>query len=150
MEELVNPYETGQAYQQGYTDTSANLPVTPVALNALIGTKFWVSLVGFVILLIVAINTFSLLFINSQFGNGGVLGVFIFPLIMVVIQVILAVRLIQYSKAIGRLKTGGKSIDFERAMEVQSKFWRLSGIVCLVMIVMIVMVWIGAAFMFRL
>jgi hypothetical protein len=71
------------------------------------------------------------------------------PLMMVAVNLVLAVRLIQYGQAIGRLRKGGTSHDFERAMEVQSKFWRLLGLVYAIMIVLMLLFWIGAIMMFN-
>ena len=146
MEQQVNPYEAGQAHQQEYIDHSSSIPVTPVALGALIGTKFWVSLVGVVMLLMVAINVLAMLFTGANAPVGGVLVAFIIPFIMVVVQVVLAVRLVQYGTAIGRLKSGGTSLDFERAMIVQTKFWKLFGIMCIVMIALMIVTWIVMLF----
>ncbi len=142
MEQQVNPYETGQAHHQGHADHSSSVPVTPVALGALIGTKFWVSLVGVVMLIMVAVNVLAILFTGDSGPFGGVLVDFIIPFIMVAIQVVLAVRLVQYGTAIGRLRSGATSQDFERAMLIQTKFWKLLGILCLVMIVMVIVTWV--------
>ncbi len=143
MEQQVNPYEVGQVHQQAYVDSSLSIPVTPLALGALMGTKFWVSLVGVVILIMGAITVLSLLFASSQFV-GGFLVELIIPLIMFVINVILAVRLVQYGQAIGRLKAGGTNYDFERAMEVQSKFWKLLGVVYIMIVVLMIVLWLSA------
>ncbi|MFT5633900.1 MAG: hypothetical protein ACI9SQ_001624 [Rubritalea sp.] len=143
MEQQVNPYEVGQVHQQAYVDSSLSITVTPVALGALMGTKFWVSLVGVVMLIMGAITVLSLLFASSQFV-GGFLVELIMPLIMFVINVILAVRLVQYGQAIGRLKAGGTNHDFERAMEVQSKFWKLLGVVYIMIVVLMIVLWLSA------
>jgi hypothetical protein len=143
MEQQVNPYEVGQVHQQAYVDSSLSIPVTPVALGALMGTKFWVSLVGVVMLIMGAITVLSLLFASSQFV-GGFLVELIIPLIMFVINVILAVRLVHYGQAIGRLKAGGTNHDFERAMEVQSKFWKLLGVVYIMIVVLMIVLWLSA------
>lgn len=142
MEQQINPYEAGQAIQQGYVDPSSSMPVTPVALGALIGTKFWVSLVGIVLLVIVAINILTHLFMSTQVLSGSAQVALVIPFIMFVVQVVLAIRLIQYGKAIGRLKSGGTSQDFEQAMIVQTKFWKLFGIICIVMISLMLLTWI--------
>jgi hypothetical protein len=149
MEQQVNPYEVGQGHQQVYVDSSLSIPVTPVALGALIGTKFWVSLVGVVMLIVVAINVLTMLFTDAETPFGGVLVAFIIPFIMVVIQVVLAVRLVKYGTAIGRLKSGGTSQDFERAMVAQTQFWRLLGIMCIVMITLMIVTWMVMIFSVR-
>lgn len=148
MEQQINPYEASQAPQQGHNDPSTNIPVNFGALGALIGTKFWVSLVGIVMLVIVAINLLVLFFANSQ-APGGVFLVYILPLIMLAMQTLLAVRLVQYGKAIGRLKSGGTSDDFERAMVVQSQFWKIFGIICIVMISLMILAWVVAMMSIR-
>ena len=136
MEQQINPYESGQAIQQGHNDPSANMPVTPVALASLVGTKFWVSLVGVTMLIIIAINIIGMVFVGSNVPSGapaGFLLVWILPLAMMVVQVVLAVRLVQYGKAIGRLQGSANDLDLERAMEVYTKFWKLAGISIIVM-----------------
>ncbi|MGJ8656843.1 MAG: DUF5362 family protein [Akkermansiaceae bacterium] len=136
MEQQINPYEAGQATQQGHSDPSAEMPVTAVALSSLISTKFWVSLVGITMLITIAINLIGMVFMGSQMPSGAPAGFFvawIIPLVMIVIQVILALRLVQYGKAIGRLEGSANNQDLERAMEVHTKFWRLAGIVVIVM-----------------
>jgi hypothetical protein len=149
MEQQVNPYEAGQAHQQAYVDSSLSIPVTPVALGALMGTKFWVSLVGVVMLIMGAINVLTMLFADDSTPFGGVLVAFIIPFIIVVIQVVLAVRLVQYGTAIGRLKSGGTSQDFELAMVAQTQFWKLLGIMCIVMISLMIVTWIVMIFAVR-
>ena len=142
MEQQVNPYEAGQAHQQGYSDPSSEMPVTAAALSALIATKFWVSLVGITMLVIIGLNLISMVFLGSNMRAGvpaSMMLVWVIPLIMVVIQVVLAVRLIQYGKAIGRLQGSASNQDFERAMEVHTKFWKLTGIVIIVMFALMIL-----------
>lgn len=154
MEQQINPYESGQAVQQGYADPSVSLPVTPVALAALVGTKFWVMLVGGGIILMVVLQLLSFFFAgftarNFGVGEGG-FPVLIMAMVLgiVVVYLIMGVRLLQYGKAIKRLSISSDGRDLERAMEVQSKFWRLLGIVFIVTIALYLFIVIGAMILF--
>ena len=144
MEQQVNPYEAGEAQQQGYVDPSASVSVTPVALNALMGTKFWVSLIGIGMLIVVVIQLAMMIFINANTGGFGSPAVLIgVQVLTLAIYAILAIRLLQYGKAIKRLRGSSDSVDLERAMDVQAKFWRLLGIMCILMLVLMLVSAIG-------
>ena len=150
MEQQVNPYEAGEAQQQGYVDPSASVSVTPVALNALMGTKFWVMLVGITMLIVTAIQLVMLFFINGNTGGFGSSAVTIMVAVQVltlVIYTILAIRLLQYGKAIKRLIGSASNEDLERAMDVQTKFWRLLGLMCILMLVLMLVSAIGGVMM---
>lgn len=141
MEHSINPYEAGQAQQREYSNPSANLPVTAVALSSLIATKFWVLLVGMTMFVTIAINLISMVFVGSSLAAGapsGVLLVWILPLVSLIVQVILALRLVQYGKAIGQLQNSADVQDLERALEAHTKFWRLAGIIIIVMFGLII------------
>jgi len=65
MEEPFNPYAAGEVQpQQAYVNPAAGLVVTPMALSAILGTKFWVKLIGWSMLLI-SILTLLGLFIGA-------------------------------------------------------------------------------------
>jgi len=69
MEEEFNPYATGQSHPT-YVDSSASIAVTPLALGAILKTKFWVRLIGLVMIGILASS------VGSMFlrGNGVMVG----------------------------------------------------------------------------
>lgn len=148
MEQPFNPYEAGQADQQIYVDRSSNIPVTPATLSALMATKFWVSLVGIVLLVIICINILSM-FSSGHYSGEGLFLAMIIPMIFIILQLVLALRLIQYGVAIGRLKRLGTSHEFEQAIVLQSKFWKLSGVICLLMIVLMIALWLISMFTLR-
>lgn len=144
----MNPYEAGQAHQQGYVDRSLSMSVTPLALSSLIRTKFWVSLVGFAMLVLTGLSIFKELFYVGIGSNTSLLE-WIPVIVLFVLQIILAVRLVQYGRAIGRLEVSRDDQDFERAMDVHTKFWRLAGILIIVGVVLVIVMIIFAMFAFR-
>lgn len=137
MEPPINPYEAGQIHLQTFVDRSSYIPVTPATVNALLATKFWVFLVGIVLLVLNCIYTLSIISLGLDM-SGGFFVAIIIPTIFTFLQLVLSVRLIQYGVAIGRLKRLGTSEEFEQAIVLQSKFWKLLGVISLVMIVLMV------------
>ncbi len=69
-------------------------------------------------------------------STGGI--VVIVMIIYCVIIFLFALRLGSYASAIGRISVSRNPLDLEEAMVQQMKFWRLSGISTLVMIVLII------------
>ena len=136
MEPSINPYEAGQIHLQTFVDRSSNIPVTPATVNALLATKFWVFLVGLVLLVIDCLYILSILSLGF-YMSGGFFVVIIIPMIFTLVLLVLSVRLIQYGVAIGRLDRLGTSEEFEQAIVLQSKFWKLLGVISFVMIVLI-------------
>jgi hypothetical protein len=137
MEPPINPYEAGKIHQETFVDRSSHIPVTPSTVNALLNTRFWVYLVGIVLLVIDCLYILSLLSLGLNM-RGGLFLAIIIPVIFTMLQLFLAVRLIQYGVAIGRLKNFGTSEEFEQAIVSQSKFWKLLGVISLVIIVLMI------------
>jgi len=146
MEHQVNPYESG-GDQQIHNDPSASMPVSAGALSALLDTKFWVTLVGIVMMIGVVIQLVVTIFIGSNIEGveSTPLPLIAVQLVIAVIYFILALRLLQYGKAIGRLTGVTGESEFEKAMDVQSKFWRLLGILCIVTMALMVLTMIISA-----
>jgi len=120
MEEEFNPYTAGQAHPT-YVDSSASIAVTPLALGAILKTNFWVRLVGFVMIGILALSVGSM-FLEGK-GED---------------MMVMAIRLFQYSGAIQKLRLSGDTDDLLLVMKAQTKFWKLAGILMLVTIAMYV------------
>ncbi len=128
MEQEFNPYVTGQIHQP-HADPSVGITVTPMALDAIIKTKFWVKFVGGIMVVISVLT-----FIGGVFsvGNAGVMsGAFNVAigvtLLVSIAYIIMAVRLLQYGGAIQKLSISENAGDLSKAMEMQSKFWKLAG-----------------------
>ena len=148
------PYAASQvsASPDPHTNTNDTIAITPNALSAIIGTQFWVKLIGIVMFITVALQVLVLVFGLGQVPRdtmsgpaSGAMFVIIIPVIFMVIYCILATRLLQYGKAISALAKSQNPIDFERAMEVQTKFWRLLGIITIIMIVIMIFAFISVA-----
>jgi len=141
MEEPFNPYATGES-QQSYVNPAAGLAVTPMALTAILKTKFWVKLVG-VVMIIISI----LMLIGGILGGNVSFVSLLVNLAMGIIYIIMSVRLIQYASAIQRLGLSKESNDLSIAIELQAKFWKLAGILMIIMIVLFLLVLISGAVM---
>ena len=133
MEEPFNPYAAGEAQvQQIYVNPAAGLAVTPMALASILSTRFWVKLVGIVMVVISVLN------LARAFVGGAPSILILLPLIMSVIYVVMAVRLIQYASAIQKLAISNDSNDLSRAIELQTKFWKMAVILMISPIVLFV------------
>ena len=143
MEEEFNPYTAGQAHPT-YVDSSASIAVTPLALGAILKTNFWVRLVGFVMIGILALSVGSM-FLEGKGedmmvgpGSGFSNVMLLISLIFFITYIIMAIRLFQYSGAIQKLRLSGDTDDLLLVMKAQTKFWKLAGILMLVTIAMYV------------
>ena len=117
-------------------------------IEALRGTKSWVMLIG-VLMFVAAVFT-VLAAVMMMFGSavmvgkgqpmppGVFLGIGIVYLVTAAIDFFLGLYLVKYGSAIGRLLASGQSSDMEDALNHQRKFWKLGGILALIMIVMFV------------
>lgn len=140
-----NPYESPQV-STAFTGNSNNgLVVTPVALAALIKTKKWVMIVGVVAFITVGLYLINQVFSWSQTHSGisgtaktMVLTSSIIGLVIMALYTLLAFKLVQYSRWIGRLEKSNHPADLENALDVQTKFWSLAGIIVLVTILMMI------------
>ena len=129
MEEPFNPYATGES-QQSYANPAAGLVVTPMALNAILKTQFWVKLIG-VVMVIISV----LMLIVSLLGGNVSFDSLLVSLTMSIIYIIMSVRLIQYASAIQRLGVSKDSNDLSITIELQAKFWKLAGVLIIIIIV---------------
>lgn len=145
---MANPYAPPQANVGDRTPGEGS--ITEEMVNALRGTKGWVLLIGVLMFLAAALT--SLGGIVAMFGSalmgagakgGAPAGLFIgmgaMYLLMAAIYVFLGLYLVKYSSAIGRLIGSGQAADMEAALQQQRKFWRLAGVLALIMIVFMVL-----------
>jgi hypothetical protein len=136
--------------QANASDVSvASGPMTVVMVDALRGTKPWVLLIGillFVGAVFSVIGGLGVMASSAMMGaaRGGApaamfVGMGAMYLVVAVVYVFLGMYLVKYSSAIGRLVSGGQSGDMEDALRQQRKFWKLAGILILIMMVFAVL-----------
>lgn len=125
--------------------------ITEEMISALRGTKGWVLLIGILMFLGAALTAFggiAALFGSAMMGAAGVkggmpagvmIGMGAVYILLAVIYVFLGLYLVGYSSAIGRLTGSGQAGDMEAALQQQRKFWRLAGVMVLIMMVFMVL-----------
>jgi hypothetical protein len=112
------------------------------------GTKPWVLLIGvmlFVFAVLMIIGTLALLAEGSfaivatgMKGSSMILIITVIYGISALVYLFLGTYLVKYNAAIGRLVKSGQPGDMEDALNAQRKFWRLSGIITLMVIILVV------------
>jgi hypothetical protein len=133
------------APQSDVTDVSkANAGgISQAMIDAMRGTKPWVLMIGIVLLIGAVFLIFGAIgvFVSATIGMmatgpqaGVLLGVGVGYALMSVIYITLAVYLMKYSTAIGRLLQHASVFDMEEALHSQRKFWKLAGILTALMI----------------
>ncbi len=116
-------------------------------VEAMRGTKPWVLLIGvllfiFAVLMIIATvaifagGAFALA--ASGMEGAPMIAIAIFYGLFALIYFFLGLYLLKYNAAIGRLVKGGQGSDMEDALTAQRKFWRLSGVITLIFIILFV------------
>jgi Na+/melibiose symporter-like transporter len=127
--------------------------ITDAMLESLRKTKGWVLLVGIMLLLAAALTLLgglAMVFASSMMGannampRGASVAMGAFYLVFAIVYVALAVYLIKYSSAISRLNRDGSSEAMELALAHQQKFWRLTGVLMLLFIVVFVIGMVAA------
>ncbi len=134
---MNNPYQDSNSegvFQAGAQGLQANSN----AQFSLFSSKGWVrflSVLGFICFAFMLIGTISTLTMIGLLGGIGVLS-FLLMGVMTVVTFMLALRLSKFASAIGRMQITGQPIELETAMIEQMKFWRLSGILTLIWLVL--------------
>ena len=129
--------------------------ITGEMIEAMRGTKSWVMLIGvlmFIAAVFTVIAAVAMMFGGSMMGRTAAgapptalfMGMGVAYLFFALIYVFLGLHLVKYSSAIGRLLASGQSADMEDALNQQRKFWKLSGVLALIMIVFFVIAMIAA------
>jgi Family of unknown function (DUF5362) len=124
--------------------------ITEEMISALRGTKRWVLLIGILMFLgaaLTALGGIAALFGSAMMGagvkgglpTGVMIGMGAVYILLAVIYVFLGLYLVGYSSAIGRLVGSGQAGDMEAALQQQRKFWRLAGMMVLIMMVFMVL-----------
>lgn len=153
MEQQFNPYAAGQVHQEHF-EPSAGIAVTPAALAAILKTQFWVKLVGIAMLIISVLTILGGLVnmggLSGMGAFGEVFGVMIIIyLLMGAVYILLAIRLLKYAGAIQRLSRTQESNNLASAIEMQTKFWRLAGILTIIVIALYVVLIVAAIMMVK-
>ena len=127
--------------------------ITSAMVEAMRGTKPWVLLIGIVLLISAAfmiLGTVGILVASTlSLGNEGpqpvpMLGIGVMYAIISAIYLMLGIYLFKYSSAIGRLVELSSAINMEEALNSQRKFWKLSGIITAVMLVVMLLGFVAA------
>ncbi len=151
---MTNPYAPPLANVSDRTPGAG--VITEEMISALRGTKGWVLLIGllfFIGAIFMGLGGTFMMFGSAVMGAAGMksgapagmfVGIGAVYLLMTVIYVFLGIYLVKYSSAISRLIASGQSADMEAALEQQRKFWRLAGVLALIVIVIVVVGMIAA------
>ena len=126
--------------------------VSEKVLDGLRRTKGWVRFSGILMVIMFVLQALNVLLVaagmtaavpgqSKAFGIGAGIGGLIFGVFLMLWP---AMRLLAYSKAIGRLLETQSAGELEEAMNAQRGFWKHMGIIMLLYIVLIVVVLIFA------
>ena len=138
---MTNPYSAPTTNPD--STPSGSGAITSNMLDALRRTKGWVRLVGILLFIGATFTVFAALAMTLGAGMGGsargapfamLAGMALFYLLIAVIYVFLGLHLVKYAGAINRLLGDGQAESMEEALQHQQKFWRLAGIMALVVI----------------
>jgi hypothetical protein len=140
---MTNPYAPPTSTPNP-TQASATT-VTTATKDALSGTKRWVKLVGILLFIGAGFTVIAAVFMVIAMGVAGggkggampfaaIAGMCMMYLVLAAIYGFLGLYLVRYSAAIGRLMIDGAVESLEAALQSQQKFWRLAGILALVML----------------
>ncbi|MGH9866680.1 MAG: DUF5362 family protein [Candidatus Polarisedimenticolia bacterium] len=138
---------------EGYAEGSVIQPVPQRVTDILKETKPWVkflAIFGFALAGLMVLLALVVL-IASPFMEGGlgvgVLMSFVY-LISAVLYVIPCLSLYRYGSSIDRLVHGGGQAAMEEALDHQRRFWRVAGILTIVMLCLYAVVFVGAIVVF--
>jgi hypothetical protein len=147
---MKNPYQPGSPTNEKYgifqqDQSPEGLEANSSAQSYLYSIKGWlkfISVLGFISFGVIVLYMLIVTFVMSAL-SGGEFGfgiMFLLPtLVMTIMVFMLALRLSKYSSSIGRMQISRSPTDLENAMIEQMKFWRLTGILVLVLLVFILL-----------
>ncbi|HEX2253111.1 MAG TPA: DUF5362 family protein [Thermoanaerobaculia bacterium] len=128
--------------------------ITAPMLTSLRETRPWVRLVSIVGFVMAALVLVMGVFVTLAGGMGGLLGdagmsggvgiaVGLLYVVLGVLYVVPSLYLFRYARAIGRLLDGGRGPALEEALGHQRAFWRLVGILVLIVIGLYALILVG-------
>jgi hypothetical protein len=131
----LNPY-----HNHNQSDPLANVPVTPLMVEHLRGTKPWVRLISVIMFIfsgLIFLGGLAMFFVPSTpgmrgAGVGPLVGILYF--LMGGLYLFPAYFLHQYASSINDFLQGGGDSAMENALGSQKSFWRFVGILTLIMI----------------
>jgi len=139
---MTNHYAAPQSDVSDVINTNTG-GITQTVFEAMRGTKPWVLMISIVLMIgavFLIFGAIGVLF-SATIGKvaagpqaGVLLGIGAGYALMSVIYITLAVYLMKYGTAIGRLLQHAKVSDLEAALHSQRKFWKLAGILTALMI----------------
>lgn len=149
---MANPYAPPQSSVADVGPATGG-QITDTMLQAMRGTKGWVLLIG--ILLFISAALFVIIALGMLVGGAalgmgadaprgvmaGISGAYV---LFGLLYLFLGLYLVKYSSAIGRLLSSGQSADLEDALDQQRKFWKLAGVLVLIMLVLMVVGMVAA------
>lgn len=141
-EEYQNPYDSND-------DPLANVPVTPLMIEHLRGTKPWVrflSIMMFILSGFMILLGLVMLFAGSALGQRSGVGpiVGIIYILMSILYIAPAFFLHQYASYIGDFMNGGGDSAMESALGSQKSFWRFLGILTIIVIAIYALIFVVA------
>ena len=149
---MNNQYEPPSSHVADVNQANAE-GITTLMIEALRGTKPWVLLIG-IVLVITAVfmvfGTFGIFAASTMKmgaegpGAGAMLGIGAMYAIMSVVYLMLGIYLFKYSSAIGRLLESSSVANMEVALNSQRKFWKLSGLLTAIMLIVMIVGFIAA------
>ncbi len=135
---MENPYQTTTTNPVNTLNQTGDLSATPKAIEHLIKSKSWIRFISVILFLwctLYLLGGMSLLFMAPRTEI-----ILMFPILVTFITTILlfvlGLRLSGYASAIRRLSFISSPQDLETAMVKQMLFWKLTGIMTLIMIIM--------------
>ncbi len=150
----INPSPEPSSLRDGVFQKGTNsngLVASGAAQTSLYSSKGWVRLVsvlGFIYFAIMILMIFAMMSLLGQMGDGSMILVFLLMLAMTVVIFMLALRLSKYASSIGRMEVSRNPADLENAMIEQMKFWRIAGIMVIIVLVFTILaLLVPAAFM---
>lgn len=130
-------------------DPLANVPVTPIMIEHLRGTKPWVrfvSVVMFILAGLIFLGGLAMMLIPSSgmggYGLGPLIG--ILYILMGGLYLAPAFFLHQFASSIGDFLNGGGDSAMENALGSQKSFWRFVGILTLIVIGLYALIFVFA------
>lgn len=126
----------------------SGVDVTAAMIESLRNTKGWVRLVSIVLFLGAALSALGGLSVGLIAAVGGtraaagaagpagmMVGIAVLYIVFGVLYGVLAYYLFQYASSIGRLLAQGDVDHMEAALAYQQKFWKIAGVLVLIMLI---------------
>lgn len=153
-----NPYSTPSSTPQDGPSGGGNSNVSAAILEALRGTRPWVtflSILGFVGAGLGVLMGLFMMTMGAALGNMGAMGAVGMGLLYLAFSAVYvypSLTLFRYGRTIGSLLSSGSQTDLESAIGLQRSFWKFVGIVTAlgialyVVVILVFVVFFAASF----